>query len=483
MRILSKKPLALSLMMSFLMTPVTTIGQNIQLPDIGTSSLAILSIDQEIEMGDGYLRLLRGHSPMLEDPLISNYINQLGNRLVRHATSVHTPFHFFVMNSPIVNAFAFFGGNVVVHSKLILTTDSESELASVLAHEIGHVTQRHLARALEAQKANQPYMWGGLLGSLLLALASPTAGIAALSGTLASSAQTQLSFSQDNEREADRVGLVTLTRAGFDPRAAPQFLQKLADSALFSSTPPQMLLTHPLPLERLTDIRNRVNQLKPVHVASSEDYFFAKMRLVSFDQNKRDFRLLQEDYQKDGLPATKHALMYGKALSAYHDHNYALAQQLAEPYLKADPENLWWVDLMTDINIAQKRTRLAILRLEFLVKKHPDDQVFHINLANAYIENKDWQKATTLLHQYTYRYPQDTNGWELLATLYSKQQLRGEEMATRAELSALKGEFEQAIRLLTNAQRYLAHKHTIIARNEARIKQLQLLQARYKKLY
>lgn len=481
MPILWKKSLALLLMVSFLTPSTAVIARNTELPDIGTSALSTLSIEQEIEMGDGYLRLLRGHSPLIEDPLISDYINRLGNRLVSHASSVRMPFHFFVMASQVVNAFAFFGGNVVVHSKLILKTDTESELASVLAHEIGHVTQRHLARAMEAQKANQPYVWAGVLGSILLGLANPTAGIAALSGTMAGSVQTQLSFSQDNEKEADRVGIVILGRAGFNPSAAPKFLQKLADSARFSSTPPQMLLTHPLPLERLADIRNRVNQLKHIQVASSEDYFFAKMRLLTFDKNKRDAILLQEDYKKQNLPETRRALIYGKALNAYQHNNYDLAKKLVEPLLKTDPGNLWWLDLMTDIDIAQKHPEKAILRLEPLVKKDRINQVLQLNLANAYIEHKEWLKATTLLHQYTHRYPQDENGFELLASLYAKQHLRGEEMATSAELSALNGEFDQAIRLLTNSLRYLPNKPAFIARNQARIKQLQCLQARYKK--
>ncbi len=126
------------------------------LPDMGTSAGSTLSIGQEMQMGDYYVRQLRGSAPLINDPLLVQYINGLGMRLVAHANSVRTPFHFYLINNDQINAFAFFGGNVVLHSALFRYSDNESELASVMAHEISHVTQRHLARAMEDQKRNAP---------------------------------------------------------------------------------------------------------------------------------------------------------------------------------------------------------------------------------------------------------------------------------------------------------------------------------------
>lgn len=122
------------------------------LPDMGTSAGSTLSIGQEMQMGDYYVRQLRGSAPLINDPLLVQYINGLGMRLVAHADSVKTPFHFYLINNDEINAFAFFGGNVVLHSALFRYSDNESQLASVMAHEISHVTQRHLARAMEDQK-------------------------------------------------------------------------------------------------------------------------------------------------------------------------------------------------------------------------------------------------------------------------------------------------------------------------------------------
>lgn len=126
------------------------------LPDMGTSAGSTLSIGQEMQMGDYYVRQLRGSAPLINDPLLVQYINGLGCVWSRTLTLFVPLFHFYLINNDQINAFAFFGGNVVLHSALFRYSDTESELASVMAHEISHVTQRHLARAMEDQKRNAP---------------------------------------------------------------------------------------------------------------------------------------------------------------------------------------------------------------------------------------------------------------------------------------------------------------------------------------
>ncbi len=198
------------------------------LPDMGTSAGSTLSIGQEMQMGDYYVRQLRGSAPLINDPLLTQYINSLGMRLVSHANSVKTPFHFFLINNDEINAFAFFGGNVVLHSALFRYSDNESQLASVMAHEISPRHPTSLARAMEDQQRSAPLTGSALLGSILLAMASPQAGMAALTGTLAGTrAWGMISFTQQNEQEADRIGIQVLQRSGFDPQAMPTFLEKL----------------------------------------------------------------------------------------------------------------------------------------------------------------------------------------------------------------------------------------------------------------
>ena len=374
-----KKTIALVLSTSLLLQSTSIVyADNINLPDIGTAAATTLSIGQEMEMGDYYMRMLRASAPIINDPVLNQYINDLGKKLVSKSESVKTPFHFYIMKSDVLNAFAFFGGNVVIHSKLILDTDNESQLASVMSHEIGHVTQRHLARAMENQNRNSPYVWGATLGSLLLTLANPEAGMAAMTSTMAGSAQNMISFTQSNEQEADRVGLRTLAKAGFDPYASSEFLQKLADQSRFSSKAPEILLTHPLPNSRLTDIRNRSLQYSKKNVSPSLNYYLAKARLaILMAKNKNTAKLLVEDYKKLNNEQSKTAIIYANALADNLSGNNQKAKQQLQPLLDSDPNNIWYIDLMTDIDLALNNSSTAITRLQAALKKH--QTVLHCN--------------------------------------------------------------------------------------------------------
>lgn len=220
--------------------PIAYADQN--LPDIGTTAAGTLTIAQELEYGDAYMRILRNSSPIISDPVLDEYITSLGHKLVANANDVKTPFHFHLIRDRSVNAFAFFGGYVVANTGLFLHANNESELASVFAHEISHITQRHLARHMEAQARNTPLTIAALVGSLLLAIASPEAGIAAINATTAGSMQASINYTRSNEQEADRFGMATLARAGFDPEGMPNFFGHLADQYRYASTPPSHVI-------------------------------------------------------------------------------------------------------------------------------------------------------------------------------------------------------------------------------------------------
>ncbi|HBV39887.1 MAG TPA: hypothetical protein DEF05_09460 [Erwinia sp.] len=448
------------------------------LPDIGTTAGNTLSVNQELAMGDFYVRQLRASAPLINDPLLNDYINQLGQRLVAHAWSVKTPFHFFLVSNDELNAFAFFGGNVVLHSALFRYTENESQLASVLAHEISHVTQRHLARAMEEQQRNAPLTWVGALGSILLAMASPQVGMAALSGTLAGAQQGVISFTQQNEQEADRIGIQVLQRAGFDPQAMPNFLQKLSDQSRFASKPPEMLLTHPLPDSRLADARNRANQMKPVVVQSSQDFYMAKVRVLGMyatGKNQLDDDLLQT--LSKGNTREQTAAQYGKAVQFLQAKSYDNARRIIAPLLAAQSNNVWYLDLMTDIDIGLKQPQRAVALLEKVKTTSP---VVQLNLANAYVEAKQPASAIKILYHYTWTYKDDPNGWDLLAQAASAQGQTDEEEAARAESLALNGQLDQAIRSLSSASAAVPLGSLKQARYDARIDQLRDLQQRFR---
>jgi predicted Zn-dependent protease len=450
------------------------------LPDMGTSAGSTLSIGQEMQMGDYYVRQLRGSAPLINDPLLTQYINSLGTRLVSHAYSVRTPFHFFLINNDELNAFAFFGGNVVLHSALFRYADTESELASVMAHEISHVTQRHLARAMEDQKRNAPLTWVGALGSILLAMANPQAGMAALTGTLAGTQQGMISFTRQNEEEADRIGIQVLQRSGFDPQSMPAFMEKLLDQSRYSSRPPEMLLTHPLPESRLADARNRANQMRPVVVQSSEDFYMAKARTLGmYNSGKNQLTSDLLDNWAKGNVREQRAAQYGRALQAMGASNYAEASKLLQPLLSADGQNPWYLDLATDIDLGQKKTGEAINRLKN-ARDLRNDPVLQLNLANAYMEGGQPGEAATLLNRYTFNNKDDTNGWDLLAQTEAALGNRDQELAARAESMALVGRLDQAISLLSSASSQVKLGSLQQARYDARIDQFRQLQERFR---
>lgn len=454
-----------------------------QLPDIGTTAGSTLSINQELVIGDFYVRQLRGGAPLIYDPLLMNYINQLGQRLVASADSVRTPFHFYLIRNDDINAFAFFGGNVVLHSSLLRISDNESQLASVIAHEISHVTQRHLARYLEAQRRNAPLTWASAIGSILIALANPQAGMAALSTTLAGAQQGIISFTQDNEKEADRIGITVLAKAGFDPQAMPAFMQKLVDQARYATRPPEILLTHPLPESRLADARNRANQLPPRVIHSSPDYFFAKVRALmmysSMNNNVKNQLIID---LKKGNQREKNAAQYGQAIQAYENKHYDQARQQLQSLLSDDSQNIWYLDLMTDIDLGQRRAAQAVNRLQAASKQQPKSTILQLNLANAYLEANLPEKASQLLYRYTYDYADDVNGWDLLAKASAAQNKRDSELSARAESMALTGKLDQAISLLSQASAQVKAGSLDQARYDARIDQFRALQQRFKTL-
>lgn len=477
-----KRSVLAALIPTLLLTPALSVRGDVSdnLPDMGTTAGSTLSINQELQIGDFYVRQLRASAPLINDPLLNQYINELGQRLVAHANSVRTPFHFFLIQNDELNAFAFFGGNVVLHSSLFRYTDNESQLASVMAHEISHVTQRHLARAMEEQKRNAPLTWVGALGSILLAIANPQVGMAALTGTLAGTQQGMISFTQANEQEADRIGIQVLQRAGFDPQAMPNFLQKLADQSRFSSKPPEILLTHPLPDSRLADARNRANQMRPVVVQSSEGFYMAKVRslgMYATGRNQLTDELLNE-YAK-GNSREQMASQYGKAVQFLQAKSFDNAKKIIAPMLAKQPDNVWLLDIMTDIDIGLNQPQQAIAMLTS-AKGSSTNPVLQLNLANAYVEAKQPANATRILNRYTFAHPDDVNAWDLLAQASAAQGLRDEELSARAEGLALNGQLDQAITTLSSASAQVPLGSLKQARYDARIDQFRELQKRFR---
>ncbi|HDY7988937.1 TPA: M48 family metallopeptidase [Vibrio vulnificus] len=461
--------------------PTPVWANSIDLPDIGTAAGATLSIDQELIYGDAYMRMLRSSKPIVNDPVINEYIDSLGHRLVANANDVKTPFHFFMIRDRNINAFAFFGGYVALHSSLFLHARTESELASVVAHEIAHVTQRHLARSMEEQARRSPATLAALAGSLLLAIAAPEAGIAAITATTAGNMQSQINYTRSNEKEADRFGINTLAKAGFDVQAMPTFFSRLADEYRYASTPPPMLLTHPLPEDRITDSRARAQSYPPHRVNPSLDYHLTRARIVAryagIDADAAMDWFARTE--KKATPDLKPAFEYGRALVHLDKKELDQAETILARLIKNEGNNPFYLDALSDLYIEQKQPEKAIAMLKSALERIPNNKVLTINYANALLEADKTEEAIRVLQRYTHDNPEDTNGWHLLSRANIAIGNSGEDLASRAEILALQANWNKAIQYYTQASQLAELGSLQQARYDARIDQLMVQRDRF----
>ncbi|KJY81494.1 hypothetical protein TW81_18135 [Vibrio galatheae] len=464
-----------------LSAPTPAFADTLNLPDIGTAASGTLTIDQELQYGDAYMRMLRSSAPIVSDPVLNEYIDSLGHRLVANASDVKTPFTFFLIRDRNINAFAFFGGYVALHSGLFLHAQSESELASVVAHEIAHVTQRHLARSMEEQARRSPATLAALAGSLLLAIASPQAGIAAMTATQAGSMQGQINYTRSNEKEADRFGISTMAQAGFDVNAMPRFFGRLSDEFRYASKPPPMLLTHPLPEDRITDSRARAQSYPARRVDPSLNYYLARARIIAryagiesqaaLDWMNRKGQGVSEDI--------KPSFDYGKALIYLDSKQLDQASTLLHNLIKQDPNNRFYLDAMSDLYIAQNQAGKAEKMLETALKSAPNNAVLTINYANALMKQNSNADAIKVLQRYTHDNPNDVNGWHLLSEANIHLGVSDEDLAARAEILALKANWNKAIQYYTQASQIAELGSLKQARYDARIDQLMVQRDRF----
>lgn len=230
-----------------------------ELPDLGDASRGRFSEAREAELGREIMHQIRDSGFYLDDPVLTHYLNALGDRLAAASSDPSRRYDLFAVRDATLNAFALPGGYIGVHTGLISASDSESELAGVLAHEIAHVSQQHIARMIDAQRSTQVSSLLAIAVAILAARSDPQASSAALHTAQAMAVQNQLNFTREHEREADRIGYNTLTAAGFAPQGMASFFERLqAQGRFYDNSAPAYLRTHPLTYERIADLQNRL---------------------------------------------------------------------------------------------------------------------------------------------------------------------------------------------------------------------------------
>ncbi len=340
-------------------------AQSVELPSLGEAGSEELSPGLERRIGEQIMAQIRRDPAYLADAEANEYINHLGYQLVSVSAARSMDFVFFMVRDPMMNAFALPGGFIGVHSGLVIAAQNESELAGVLAHEIGHVSQRHIARMLGNQKDSMAIQIGALLLAILAARSGSSSSgdlaQAAIMGGQAAAIQQQLNFSREAEREADRVGFVTLVDGGFDGRGLEQFFGRLQQgSRLYEGTAPAYLRTHPLTVERISDMQNRSRTLRTKQRADSIDFQLIRARLRVLQETTVQGWRDQLDYfnsqLKNRTAPSEAGAYYGASLAALKLGMNELAYENARTARRATPASSAILDKLVS------ETRFAVAR-------------------------------------------------------------------------------------------------------------------------
>lgn len=371
-------------------------ANNIDLPDIGDSA-GHISPAEEYSTGEAVIRNIRRAGGILDDPLIQNYLNELGYRLVAPSESQQL-FHFFLINDDSINAFALPGGFIGINAGLILATKSESELAGVMAHEIAHVTQRHHARQYEQGNSNIPVI-AALIAAMILGGENNDVGQAVLSTVAANSVQQQINFTRANEKEADRIGINLLIKSDFNPHGMADFFDTMdKQSRLYGDTIPEFLRTHPVNPSRIADAKHRTNQYPDKLKTSSVTYHLlrARLKVLASENNTK----LLNDFSsslKLGNYQSEEATRYGYALALQKNKKYKQALQQAQILLKKNPERIIYNLLKARVETEAKYYSSAIKTFKKLLNIYPGNNTINLLYAETLLKAHKIKSAYTIL--------------------------------------------------------------------------------------
>jgi predicted Zn-dependent protease len=357
------------------------------LPDLGDVAQAGFTPLQERRLGESIMREIRGDRSYYDDAEATDYVNALGNRLASRSPDARQDFDFFLIRDGQINAFALPGGFIGVHTGLILAAQSESELASVLAHEISHVTQRHIARMIAQQKQSTVTSLATMAAALLLSRVSSQAAEAAAAFGTASAIQSQLNFTRDNEREADRVGLQILERAGFDPRGMVSFFERLQRATrIYETGAPSYLRTHPLTFERIADIQNRIQGASYRQIPDSIEFQLIRAKLRAQIEPPEESVTFFETSLTERKFLSEAASRYGLAASLMRQKNYARARKELEAVRKAMPVSPIVEMLSCELVQASAGAQAALACYRDALKTYPSYRALVYAHANALIQ-------------------------------------------------------------------------------------------------
>jgi beta-barrel assembly-enhancing protease len=429
------------------------------LPDLGDVSQAALTPLQERQIGQQSMMQIRAGKQYLDDAAVNDYLNQLGSKLVENSPEPSLDFEFFAVNDYSVNAFALPGGFVGVNAGLLLITQSESELASVLAHEISHVTQHHLARMIDSQRGDGLISMAAIAVAILAARTNPQAAEATIASVQAGNIQKQLNFTRTYEEEADRIGLQLLQKSGFNTHAMPEFLERLQKATrLLDSNAPNYMRTHPITSDRIAEIENRVQKQPYRLVPDSLDFQLIRTKLIAAQKTAPDAIA----YFSDALGAQNYgnpiAQRYGLVSALLRNNEFErAAQELAILRKQAKGNQMARNNpiietLAGQVKRAAKNDSATLTFYRNAVQNFPQHRALIYDYTDLLLQDNQSEIAIKLLTEQITRHPRDTTLYDLQARAYAMQGKALEQHKAQAYSYAWQGNLYAAIEQLELAK-------------------------------
>ena len=428
-------------------------AESIELPELGSSSSVIVSVEQERQLGQSWLRSFRSQSELPDDYITQEYVENLLFSMVPNAGLADNRLDVLVVQNPTLNAFAVPGGVIGVHTGLMLHAQTEDQLSSVLAHELVHLSQRHFARSVEAQKGNTITSMAGLLAGVILAAAAGSdAGLAVLTATQAASLESQLKYSRQNEQEADRLGMEVLIRSGRDPSGMTgMFEQMLKTTRFIGFQVPEYLRTHPRTENRVNDAGNRARRYDDQDYYVNPDYKIIQTRVRVSNASSAQFAVREfgAAFREDKSLANQYglALAYHRALNI--DDALIESYDLHQKYPENQYVALLYADILGDAGRADESEKMLVDKLRY----KPESYSLNMALAEAYIHQSKFEQAAKIYRAQTLARPNDALVWyEYAETLGLAGDIL-ELHKARAQYFIHVGSFQRAIRQLQYAKR------------------------------
>jgi len=454
----------LSLMISI------TLAQN--LPDLGDRYNSTAATLEEQKLHDIFLQAIRAHAKLLNDPIVNEYIAHLGFKLAAHSTRASLDYQFLIIQDNSINAFSGPCGIIGINSGLILKSRTEGELASVLAHEIAHTAQRHILRNIAKQKQMQLPNIAALIAAAAISIVNPQAAAGLIAAGTAGSYQYMLTYSRRFEKEADRIGMQILAKAGYNPFDMPKFFLRLAREMRYEERIPEFLASHPDINARFADAYNRSERYKTIKDKKSAIFPLIQARVLSqTTSNPTELATRAETRLKKHPNNIK--LRYIYTLALIQLDNLPLATQQMNKLLKTDPNMLMFKLTKADIDLRLGLKNKAQSSLSHLYEYYPDYYPIVLQYAQTLLKNKEPRQALTLLEEHEETYDQNISFLDLLSEAQAKNNQTAQSYLTRAKVFLLNGNNRTALSQLEMAKRYAKHNPLLRAKINGLLKMIQ----------